>query len=129
MCIRDSSSITYQFDLDAGKYEVYVGMFNPSSWVTSSSNRRADILINGEKVTTGYQYLNNINDTLSFNNITMDKAGAMTVTVAPNASTNEAVQVSFIMVVQKELFHVHTPEVVGKKDATCTEEGLSLIHI
>ncbi|RZS94435.1 family 43 glycosylhydrolase [Cuneatibacter caecimuris] len=118
-----SDSITYQFDLDAGKYEVYVGMFNPSSWVTSSSNRRADILINGEKVTTGYQYLNNINDTLSFNNITMDKAGAMTVTVAPNASTNEAVQVSFIMVVQKELFHVHTPEVVGKKDATCTEEG------
>lgn len=96
-----SDSITYRFDVTEGEYEVYVGMFDPASWANWNPGRTADIKINGETRTTGYDYLNNESDTLHYTGITMSADGALTVEVARNSASDSAVQVSFIMVARK----------------------------
>ena len=45
-----------------------------------------------------YQYLNNVNDTLAYEKITVGEDGKLTVAVSPSAGTNQAIQVSFIAV-------------------------------
>lgn len=98
-----TASINYRFDLPAGEYEVYVGMFDPSGWSNYNPGRKADILINGETVQEGYSYYNNCNDTndtLHYT-ATVGDDGQLNVTVAPNASTDSAIQVSFLMVAGK----------------------------
>lgn len=98
-----TASINYRFDLPEGEYEVYVGMYDPASWSNWSPKRSADIQINGTVVEEGYSYYNNCNntnDTLHYQ-ATVGEDGQLNVTVAPNASTDSAIQVSFIMVAGK----------------------------
>lgn len=98
-----TASINYRFDLPEGEYEVYVGMYDPSSWSNYNKARSADIQINGTVVEEGYSYYNNcnnVNDTLHYQ-ATVGEDGQLNVTVAPNASTDSAIQVSFIMVAGK----------------------------
>ncbi len=92
-------TLTYQFDLEPGEYNVYVGMFDPSGWYGSHGGTRyADIAVNGNVVQERYQYLNNVNDTLTYENITVGEDGTLTVAVSPSAGTSQAIQVSFIAV-------------------------------
>lgn len=98
-----TASINYRFDLPEGEYEVYVGMYDPASWSNYNKARSADIQINGTVVEEGYSYYNNcnnVNDTLHYQ-ATVGEGGQLNVTVAPNASTDSAIQVSFIMVAGK----------------------------
>ena len=98
------SAISYQFDLEAnGEYEVYIGMFDPSGWANYNTGRRADIVLNGITVEEGYSYYSNCNntpDTLHYT-ATADATGKLLVDIKPNASTDSAIQVSFIMVAGK----------------------------
>ena len=99
-----SAVISYQFDLAAaGDYEVYIGMFDPSGWANYNTKRSADIVLNGTTVETAYSYYNNCNntpDTLHYT-ATVGEDGKLTVDIQPNASTDSAIQVSFIMVAGK----------------------------
>lgn len=99
-----NSAISYQFDLEAnGEYEVYIGMFDPSGWANYNTGRRADIVLNGTTVEEGYSYYSNCNntpDTLHYT-ATADATGKLLVDIKPNASTDSAIQVSFIMVAGK----------------------------
>src|SRR5699024_11060268 len=99
-----TSAISYQFDLEAnGEYEVYIGMFDPSGWANYNTGRRADIVLNGTTVEEGYSYYSNCNntpDTLHYT-ATADETGKLLVDIKPNASTDSAIQVSFIMVAGK----------------------------
>lgn len=95
-----TTSLNYRFDLPEGTYEVYVGMYDPAGWSNYNPGRSADIQINGEVVEEGYSYYkncNNTNDTLHYQ-ASVAQDGQLNVTVAPNASTDSAIQVSFIMV-------------------------------
>lgn len=95
-------TLTYQFDLEPGEYNVYVGMFDPSGWYGSHNGTRyADIAINDNVVQERYQYLNNVNDTLTYEKITVGEDGKLTVAVSPSAGTTQAIQVSFIAVAGK----------------------------
>ena len=92
-------TLTYQFDLEPGEYNVYVGMFDPSGWYGSHNGTRyADIAVNDNVVQERYQYLNNVNDTLAYEKITVGEDGKLTVAVSPSVGTNQAIQVSFIAV-------------------------------
>lgn len=98
-----TATLNYRFDLPAGEYEVYVGMYDPAGWSNYNPGRSADIQINGTTVEEGYSYYqncNNVNDTLHYQAVVGDD-GQLNVTVAPNASTDSAIQVSFIMVAGK----------------------------
>ena len=105
-----TQSISYRFDLEAGKYNVYVGMFDPSSWW--DGKRYADISLNDKVVTEKYNYQNNVNDTLTYENVEVGEEGTLTITISPNAATSSAVQVSFIVVAkaQKDAEVTPTPE-------------------
>ena len=95
-------TITYQFDVEAGLYNVYVGMFDPAGWYGSHKGKRyADISVNNQVVTDEYQYLNNTKDTLAYQNIAVGEDGKLTVAVAPGQNSSEAIQVSFIAVSRK----------------------------
>ncbi len=95
---RDET-LTYQFDLEPGEYNVYVGMFDPSGWYGShNGSRYADITVNDSVVQERYQYLNNVNDTLTYEKVTVGGDGKLTVAVSPSAGTSQAIQVSFIAV-------------------------------
>ena len=92
----------YQFDVEAGLYNVYVGMFDPAGWYGSHKGKRyADISVNNQVVTDEYQYLNNTKDTLAYQNIAVGEDGKLTVAVAPGQNSSEAIQVSFIAVSRK----------------------------
>ncbi len=91
-----TDSISYRFDLEAGKYNIYVGMYDPSSWY--SGNRYADIKINDQLVTEKYSYKNATPETLVYKDMEAGEDGSITVTIAPNSATSGAVQVSFIVV-------------------------------
>ena len=95
-----TQSISYRFDLEAGKYNVYVGMFDPSSWW--DGKRYADISLNDKVVTEKYNYQNNVNDTLTYENVEVGEEGTLTITISPNAATSSAVQVSFIVVAKAQ---------------------------
>lgn len=98
-----TASINYRFDLPEGEYEVYVGMYDPSSWSNYNKARSANIQIIGTVVEEGYSYYNNcnnVNNTLHYQ-ATVGEDGQLNMTVAPNASTDSAIQVSFIMVAGK----------------------------
>lgn len=98
-----TASINYRFDLPEGEYEVYVGMYDPAGWSNYNPKRSADIQINGTVVEEGYSYYNNcnnVNDTLHYQ-AAVGADGQLNVTVAPNAATDSAIQVSFIMVAGK----------------------------
>ena len=99
-----NSVISYQFDLAAaGEYEVYIGMFDPSGWADYATKRSADIVLNDTTVETAYsyyKYCNNTPDTLHYT-ATVGEDGKLTVKIKPNASTDSAIQVSFIMVAGK----------------------------
>ena len=99
----NADSIAYEFDLPAGEYEVYIGMYDPSGWGSYNPGRKADISINDTVVETGYSYYNNClatADTLHYT-ATVGDDGKLNVTIAPNSGTDSAVQVSFIMVAGK----------------------------
>ena len=94
-----NETLTYQFDVEPGEYNVYVGMFDPSGWYGSHNGTRyADIALNGTVVQEKYQYLNNINDTLAYEKVTVGEDGKLTVAVSPTAGASQAIQVSFIAV-------------------------------
>lgn len=95
-----TQSISYQFDLEAGNYNVYVGMFDPSSWW--DGKRYADISLNDTVVTEKYNYQKDVNDTLTYENVEVGAEGTLTVTISPNAATSSAVQVSFIVVAKAQ---------------------------
>ena len=91
-----TGSISYRFDLETGKYNVYVGMFDPSSWY--DGKRYADVKINDEIVTEKYHYQKQTPETLVYEAVEAGEDGTLTVTITPNAATSSAVQVSFIVV-------------------------------
>ena len=120
-----TDSIEYQFDLEAGEYEVYIGMFDPSGWATWSPKRSADIVLNGTTVTTGYSYYSNafdVADTLHYTGVEVGEDGVLTVEVAPNASTDSAVQVSFIVVSKMEKTVEPTPTPTATPEPTESPE-------
>ncbi|MCI8529691.1 MAG: hypothetical protein HFH82_11170 [Lachnospiraceae bacterium] len=99
------NSIIYQFKLpgDGSTYKVYAGMFDPSSWYSGhKGSRYGDVSINGQIVTLKYQYLDGVNDTLVYEDVTPDEDGILTVTVAKNADSTKDVQLSFLMVEKVE---------------------------
>ena len=112
-----NETLTYQFDAEPGEYRVYVGMFDPSSWYnTHKGTRYADITVNGILMQERYQYLNNTNDTLTYENITVGEDGKLTVAVSPSAGTDQAVQVSFIAIAEQNAGQPEQPsEQVSKK--------------
>ena len=116
-------TITYQFDVEPGEYNVYVGMFDPSGWYGShNGGRYADITINEDVVQEGYQYLNNVDDTLTYEKITVGDDGKLTVAVSPTEGAKEAIQVSFIAVAQ---YVEETTEPAGKPDKSQLEDLIS----
>ncbi|MDO7907872.1 family 43 glycosylhydrolase [Paenibacillus sp. JX-17] len=49
------NDLTYKFNLNTGKYKVYVGLYDP--WYQySKGNRIADIMLNGETKTSGFVF-------------------------------------------------------------------------
>ena len=97
-----TASLSYQFDLPEGEYEVYIGMYDPSGWY-QYSDRRANIVINDETVVDNYSYVQNCPATPDTLHATaaVGADGKLNVTIAPNAATDASVQVSFIMVAGK----------------------------
>lgn len=94
-----TASLSYQFDLPAGQYEVYIGMYDPSGWY-QYSDRRADIKVNGEVAFDNYSYVQNCPatpDTLH-TTATVGEDGKLNVEIAPHTGTDASVQFSFIMV-------------------------------
>ncbi|GEM_PF-5600093 len=90
--------LSYSFDVEDGVYSVYVGLYDPwSQW--SNGKRKADIIINEQKVHETYTFTS-AKDVLDFRNLTVE-GGKLDVTVrrSPLAGASSSdPQISWIMV-------------------------------
>ncbi|MHA7965535.1 S-layer homology domain-containing protein [Paenibacillus sp. CAU 1782] len=91
--------LTYRFDVEDGKYDVYVGLYDP--WAQySNGNRKANIVLNGNVVTSGYVFTS-ARDVLGYNNVTVSD-GKLELTVRRAASGNADPQISWIMIAESD---------------------------
>jgi hypothetical protein len=90
----------YRFEgLDAGSYDVYVGLYDP--WSQWAKNRRAAIAVNGEQVVAA-QPITGQNTVASLTNRAVSADGALDLTLTPVGSGDGTdVQLSWIMIVQR----------------------------
>ncbi|MBD0384227.1 OmpL47-type beta-barrel domain-containing protein [Paenibacillus sedimenti] len=96
---NSGNDLTYAFDLNKGRYTVYVGLHDPwYQW--SKGNRIADIRINGETKRSGYVFTDAY-DVLGYSNVEVTN-GKLELTVHRSASapaTNSDPQISWIMII------------------------------
>lgn len=90
--------LTYRFDLDNGRYGVYVGLHDKWHMYTNGS-RKADILINGAERTSDYTFTAAY-DTLSYPGIQV-RDGKLEVTVRRGVPSSPDPQISWIMIVDE----------------------------
>ncbi|GIO15749.1 hypothetical protein J19TS2_53040 [Cohnella xylanilytica] len=100
---NSGDDLTYRFDqLASGRYSVYVGLYDP--WYQySKGNRQADILINGETLTSRYVFTD-AKDVLAYSRLEPQN-GSFEVTVRRSANapaSNSDPQISWIMIVAEE---------------------------
>lgn len=121
------NDLSYQFDIDNGSYDVYVGLYDP--WSQYSNGKRiADVLLNGTVKTSGYVF-SSAKDVLSYGNVAVDN-GKLELTVhrAANAgATSSDPQISWIMITDSKGDVVETPtELIVHYDMSKLE-GTSVI--
>ncbi|OBR67619.1 hypothetical protein A7K91_22330 [Paenibacillus oryzae] len=103
--------LTYRFDVEEAKYNVYVGLYDP--WAQySNGNRKANILLNGNVMTPGYVFTS-ARDVLSYSNVTAT-AGKLELTVRRAASGNADPQISWIMITESKGTDVEPPRETPK---------------
>lgn len=98
---RNGNPLQYQFDVDAGSYQVYVGLYDP--WTQSNRVREASVSVTGAQAQT-YVYRDHGKDYLTFSGVDIQE-GPLTVTVSPLGdvkSDDHDVLISFIMVTRQK---------------------------
>lgn len=94
---NSGNDLTYRFDVEEGEYDVYVGLYDP--WAQySNGNRKANIVLNGNVVTSGYVFTS-ARDVLSYDHVTA-AGGKLELTVRRAASGNAEPQISWIMITE-----------------------------
>lgn len=96
---NSGDDITYKFDMDAGSYTVYVGLYDPWYQYTNGS-RKANILINGVTATTGFVFTDK-QDVLGYEHLNLAD-GQLDLTVRRATSASPDPQISWIMVVRED---------------------------
>ena len=90
-------ALTYKFDLEKGRYNVYIGFYDP--WYQWSAGKRiVRTLINGIEVERN-RIIDDKYRIAMHKGIELTEDGTMTITVAPQNSGNDTdVQLSFIII-------------------------------
>lgn len=102
---NSGNDITYKFDMEAGSYNVYVGLYDPWYQYTNGS-RKANILINGETKTSGFTFTDK-EQVLGYEQLNLTD-GKLDLTVRRASSASPDPQISWIMVVKEDL----TPPII-----------------
>jgi hypothetical protein len=98
---NSGNDITYKFDVSSGVYSIYTGLYDP--WAQySNGGRKADIMVNGETLTTAYVFTS-AKDVLSYPNIVVSDSGIdLTVHRSASAATSSSdPQISWILIVKE----------------------------
>ncbi|HUC92840.1 MAG TPA: family 43 glycosylhydrolase [Paenibacillus sp.] len=95
---KSGDDLTYAFNLNNGRYKVYVGLYD---WWYSSTrgSRKADIVANGTTLTKGYVFTDAY-DVLGYDNIEVTD-GKLELTVRRTAGSPDP-QISWIMIVDEQ---------------------------
>ncbi len=103
---NSGDDLTYRFDVQEGKYDVYVGLYDP--WAQySNGNRKANIVLNGTVATSGYIFTS-ARDVLGYAGAEPVN-GKLEVTVRRAASGNADPQISWLMIVESSGTDVEPP--------------------
>lgn len=97
----NGNPLQYQFDVDAGSYQVFVGLYDP--WTQYNQVREASVSVTGAQAQT-YVYRNHGKDYLTFSGVDIQE-GPLTVTVSPLGDVkndDHDVLISFIMVTRQK---------------------------
>lgn len=96
---NSGNDITYKFDMEAGSYTVYVGLYDPWYQYTNGS-RKANILVNGETKTNGFTFTDKY-QVLAYEHLSLTD-GKLDLTVRRASSASPDPQISWIMVVKED---------------------------
>ncbi|MNO79293.1 hypothetical protein D3C76_704570 [compost metagenome] len=98
---NSGDDITYKFDVSSGLYSIYTGLYDP--WAQySNGGRKADVIVNGETLTSAYVFTN-AKDVLAYPDITVNDTGIeLTVHRSASAATSSSdPQISWILIVKE----------------------------
>jgi hypothetical protein len=98
---NSGNDLTYKFDVSGGVYSIYTGLYDP--WAQySNGGRKADILVNGQTLTSAYTFTS-AKDVLAYPNIVVNDTGIqLTVHRSASASAaNSDPQISWIIIVKE----------------------------
>jgi len=92
-------ALTYKFDLEQGRYDVYIGFYDP--WYQWSAGKRiVRTIINGSEAERD-RVITDAYDIAAHRSIEMAEDGTMTIVVSPQNSGNDTdVQLSWILIAQ-----------------------------
>lgn len=100
----NGKTLTYQFALEAGNYNIAAGFYDPwAEW--AKDNRHAKISVkdaDGKELAAKADHNIKGKEQVDFQKITLEKAGNITLNVAPvNSGDNSDVMISYIVISQK----------------------------